>query len=153
MRSGRLYGNSGGLFSKRKVVCSKPRSRREDLQPRSSRVLPWCSWLVHTKWAVATSAVIKQEGQSLGKVGGASSMIFQVPKSKITMLIQLLFSPTFQRYLRFLCLIFPDAWSFFSLPINFQKSTMTLVFSPEKHEPMGFLRLPPRPGFLTFAIF
>ena len=56
---------------------------QEDLQPRSSCGLPWCSWLVHTKWAVATSAVTEQKGQSLGKVGGASNMIFKClnPKS------------------------------------------------------------------------
>lgn len=56
---------------------------QEDLQPRSSCVLPWCRWLVHTKWAVATSAVTEWKGQSLGKAGGASSMIFKClnPKS------------------------------------------------------------------------
>lgn len=55
--------------------CSVQQAQeQEDLQPRSSRVLPRCRWLVHTKWAVATSAVMEQKGQSLGKIGGASSM-------------------------------------------------------------------------------
>lgn len=56
--------------------CSVQQAReQEDLQPRSCKcVLPRCRWLVHTKWAVATSAVMEQKVQSLGKVGGASSM-------------------------------------------------------------------------------
>lgn len=48
----------------------------EDLHPSGSCALPWCRWLVHTKWAVATPAVTEWKGQSVGKAGGASSMIF-----------------------------------------------------------------------------
>lgn len=113
------------------LACSLPRGWSS--QPRSS----WCS-------PSADVAPPVTEGLEPGKRRGAPSRIFKGLNPELWCCFSCylaLQAVMFQGHLRFLWLIFPDAWTFFSLPINFQKSTMTLVFLPWEAWANGFSQI------------
>lgn len=89
-----------------------------------------------------SSSCHRAEGLEPGKRRTAPSRIFKGLNPELSCWFSFSYlalqAVMFQGHLRFLWLIFPDAWTFFSLPINFQKSTMTLVFLPWEAWANGF---------------
>lgn len=125
------------------LACSLPRGWSS--QPRSS----WCS-------PSADVAPPVTEGLEPGKRRGAPSRIFKGLNPELWCCFSCylaLQAVMFQGHLRFLWLIFPDAWTFFSLPINFQKSTMTLVFLPWEAWANGFSQITSKLFLFDFCHF
>lgn len=126
------------------LACSLPRGWSS--QPRSS----WCS-------PSADVAPPVTEGLEPGKRRGAPSRIFKGLNPELWCCFSCylaLQAVMFQGHLRFLWLIFPDAWTFFFTPNKFPEINNDFGFSPLRGMSQWvFSNYLQGCFFLTFAIF